>query len=353
MQTWQTQRGGPGRTRSVDVLKVNAEYVESSSDADRESPIPRFFDATPEYSLLGDFAALDVTWQTTDSLAMTFSEIYDFQTNQSARTSVGGIIEHSEDFRSYVELRYLNARDITLLDLGVMYKLTSKYTLASSVTYDTDEGDVQTVTGTIRRRFPDNTLGVSIAYNNISSETSSAWSSSRGGRAETRAAGLRRRLRADDLNLCRGRRAAWAGSDRRTTRGGNETPGIPCGGGHRRAEEVGEARSRADRLRPDQRRRRRARDRAAPCGCGGVHPQRDARRPRVDRAALAPCHARRDRPGAPRGACERGDGQRGDRGGRDQRRRGVHAGRRRRARNDARRGAPQLHRRHRAPPPRR
>ncbi len=201
LQTWQTQRGGPGRMRSVDFLKVNAEYVESSSDVDRESPINRFFDGFPEYSLLGDFATVDVVWQATDAFALSFSEIYDFEINQSARTSVGGVIQHSEEFSSYAELRYINARDITLLDFGANYKLTSKYSVSGSVTFDTDEGDVQTVRGLIRRLFPTNTLGLSIAYNNISSETSIGVVFEPNGRYETRAAGLRRRLRAEDLNL--------------------------------------------------------------------------------------------------------------------------------------------------------
>ena len=211
MQTWQTQRGGPGRMRSVDFLKVNVEYVESSSDADRESPLQRFFDAFPEYSLLGDFGTVDVVWQVSDAFALSFNEIYDFDLNQSARTSVGGVVRHSEEFSSYAEARYLNARDITLVDFGANYKLTDKYTVSTSVTLDTDEGDVQTVSGTIRRRFPTNSLGVTVSYNNVSSETSLGVVFEPLMAAESRAAALRRRLRAEDYNLIGGvpPRATW------------------------------------------------------------------------------------------------------------------------------------------------
>lgn len=206
MQTWQTQRGGPGRMRSVDFLKVNLEYVNSSSDADRESPIPRFFDAFPEYSLLGDFAMADIVWQATDAVAISFNEIYDFETNQSARTSVGGVVQHSENFRSYAELRFINARDITLFDFGAEYKLTEKYRVTGSVTYDTDEGDIQTISGSLHRRFPNYTLGVRGAYNNISGDTSFSVVFEPAGRQETRTSGLRRRLRAEDFNLLEGNR---------------------------------------------------------------------------------------------------------------------------------------------------
>jgi hypothetical protein len=208
MQTWQTQRGGPGRMRSVDFLKVNAEYVESSGDADRESPIMRFFDSMPEYSLLGDFGTLDVMWQVSDALALSFNEIYDAEIGQSARTSVGGVVKHSEDFSSYAELRYLNARDITLLDLGVEYRLTTRYAVSTSLTFDTDEGDVQTVQGTIRRRFPTNTLGVTVRYNNIDGETSVGVVFEPQGAAESRASALRRHRRAEDMTLIEGTSAA-------------------------------------------------------------------------------------------------------------------------------------------------
>lgn len=200
-QTWQTQRGGPGRTHSVDVFKLRTEYVDSSSDADRESPIKRFFDAYPEYSLLGDFGTIDFAWQVTEAVALSFNEIYDFDINQSARTSVGASIQHSDDFSSFAEARYINARDITLVDFGFNMKLTTLYTVSASVTLDTDEGDLQTVQTTVRRRFPDNTVGLTLRYNNITSETSFGMIFEPLGKTESRAAALRRRLRAEDKSL--------------------------------------------------------------------------------------------------------------------------------------------------------
>lgn len=192
-QTWQTQRGGPGRYRSVDFITLNTEIVESSSDADRESPIGRFFDYRPEYSLLGDYATVDAVVQLSDSVAVTANTIYDFETNQPARTSAGGTIQHSQDFSTFAEARYINARDVTLVDFGASYKLTPRYSISGYVTFDTDESDVQSVATTIRRRFPVATLGVTLRYNNISSESSVGVVFEPNGR-DDRAAELRRRL---------------------------------------------------------------------------------------------------------------------------------------------------------------
>jgi hypothetical protein len=171
-QTWQTQRGGPGRWRSVDVLRLNTDVVFSSSDADKESPIGRFNEARPEYSFLGDYFTADLAWQATDVVGLVFSTVYDLDINQPARTVAGGTIQHNPEFSSYAQVRYLNALDATYVDAGVTYQLTRKYTVGAGLTYDTDENDVQEVSGTLRRRFSDATLGVRLGYNNIIGETS-------------------------------------------------------------------------------------------------------------------------------------------------------------------------------------
>lgn len=174
-QTLQTQRGGAGRWRSVDWFTLDTELVYSTDDADDETPgatIGRFFDFRPEYSFLGDFASVDATWQVTDALALSSNYVYDIDFDQPARASAGGVIQHSPDFSTYAEVRYINALDTTYVDGGVAYELTRRYTATASATYDTDEGDLQSVGGTLRRKMRDAVLGFSIRYDNILSETS-------------------------------------------------------------------------------------------------------------------------------------------------------------------------------------
>jgi hypothetical protein len=171
-QTWQTQRGSHGRWHTVDVLKLSTDVFYSSEDADKESPIGRFFDWRPEYSLLGDFATVDGVWQVSDAVAITAGTVYDLDLNQPARTIAGGKIQHSQDFSTFAEARYINARDITLVSFGATQRITRKYTVTGSATLDTDEGDLQFIGGTVRREFPQVTLGMTVGYDNISGETS-------------------------------------------------------------------------------------------------------------------------------------------------------------------------------------
>lgn len=171
-QTWQSQRGGPARSRSVDVFKLNAEAVISSSNVDASSPVGRFFDFRPEYSTLGTFGALEAVWQASEAVGLAARTTYDFDLNQPAYTYAGAIVDHTPDFSSFAQLRYVNSQNNTFLTLGTRYVLTTKYSVSGSVTWDTEAGELQYITGEIRRRFPNVVFGVSAGYNNINDVTS-------------------------------------------------------------------------------------------------------------------------------------------------------------------------------------
>src|SRR5690606_21958824 len=76
-QTFQTQRGGPGRRRTVDWLSVDGEIVMTNDEAERESPIGRWIEGRPEESQLGDFATLRSAWLASEAVAITGETVYD------------------------------------------------------------------------------------------------------------------------------------------------------------------------------------------------------------------------------------------------------------------------------------
>ncbi len=172
-QTFQTQRGGPGRWRSVDLLTWNTEVVIPSGDTDKTTPIGRYYDARPEYSALGDsFVHTDATWQATEILGVGTDAVFDFGKNQLARSSVGVTLQHAPDFNTYAELRSVGALDESFFNLGASYQITRKYTFATEASYNADKGEFQSINFEVRRRFPNVVLGVGISYNNITSQTS-------------------------------------------------------------------------------------------------------------------------------------------------------------------------------------
>lgn len=171
-QRWQTERGGPGRWRSVDVATLRTDLVLASDDVDGESPYARFIEFRPEQSNLSDHFAAEGTWQLTEAVGVVGSTIYDLDFGQPTKTSIGGVIQHTPDFSTHAEMRYLNPEDATYYIVSAQYDATRKYTILGSATFDGDEATFQQIGFEVRRRFPNAVLGVSFTYNDIAAETS-------------------------------------------------------------------------------------------------------------------------------------------------------------------------------------
>lgn len=170
-QTWQTQRGGPGRWHYVDVFTLDTGVTWASDDADRRGPITHFVDYRPEYSYVGNAWDLEGTWQLSDTYALSGSNSFDLDSNSQQRSSVGVIIHHNPSYSSFMELRSLNAQDSTVLDFGAAYMMTSKIELGATLTYDLNEGGFQETNFEVRRRFASALMGFNISYNEITNET--------------------------------------------------------------------------------------------------------------------------------------------------------------------------------------
>lgn len=170
-QTWQTKRGGPGRWYDVDVFKLNTEAVFASDDMDRQTPIGRFYDFRPEYSVPGNYLYNEGFWQVTSIAAISGSNIYDFDIQQQARSNIGILFEHSPAFRTFVDVRYINSQDATNLLMGSAYEF-EKYGISLNADYNTTEGGFQAISTEVRRRSAAAMLGANISYNDITGETS-------------------------------------------------------------------------------------------------------------------------------------------------------------------------------------
>ncbi|HZW09482.1 MAG TPA: hypothetical protein VFF69_06220 [Phycisphaerales bacterium] len=172
-QTWQTKRGGPGRWRSVDVLKLRTEYVWSSGDVDREYPIGHWFEDRPELSSPGEFIDAELLWQVSDPVGIAGRIIYDVEeTHQPEYSTLGVIIDHDERLRSSFGQRFVNALDSTLLFYNLNYELTEKYRATAEITYDSTVDDFDRVSFTLRRDYPNITVGIGYSYNFIADEAS-------------------------------------------------------------------------------------------------------------------------------------------------------------------------------------
>lgn len=169
-QTWQTQRGGPGRWHSVDVFRLNTGFTQSSDDADREYDIARWIGHRPEYSSVGEAFDAEGSWQLSDAYLIAGSMVYDTDDSRFARSNAGLQVAHNPEYSSFVEYRQLDLQDSQVLDLGARYLMTSKYEIGGWVTYDLSAGEWQGVNADVRRRFASVLLGVNISWDTIDDE---------------------------------------------------------------------------------------------------------------------------------------------------------------------------------------
>lgn len=170
-QTFQTQRGGPGQWHNVDLLTLSTNYIYSTSDVDQTSPYGRFFDYRPEYSNPGEYGTIDAALRLTDATSITAGEIFSFDRNEVATTSVGLLIRELPKFSAAVDLRFLNPQDSTFLNLVLSYELTSKYSVILGAEFDATTGDFQTAIVELHRKFRSLELAVAVATDQISGET--------------------------------------------------------------------------------------------------------------------------------------------------------------------------------------
>jgi hypothetical protein len=170
-QTWQTMRGEPGKQRSVDVFRLDTDYVVASKDANRRSPIGRWYESRPENSETGEFFLTDAAWQATDTLAFTASNVYDFEASQPARTSVGMLLEQGQDFSTFMEYRFINSQNSQFLDVGGQYKISDKYQLGALTSYSAKTSTFQDFSANLQRRSASVIFGVDVSYNSVTGKT--------------------------------------------------------------------------------------------------------------------------------------------------------------------------------------
>lgn len=171
-QTFQTKRGVPGNERSADVVILSTDIVFSDNNVDPRSPIGRWSEVRPENASAGDFFVSDLVWNLTDALSITGASVFDLDSNQQAMTAGGLLLRHSPRFRTYLDARFLNPQDSTLISLGSAYEFTTKYTFSTFLSYDATAGGFQGASVELRRSFSAALLGLAASYNDITGETS-------------------------------------------------------------------------------------------------------------------------------------------------------------------------------------
>ncbi|MEM1445982.1 MAG: LPS assembly protein LptD [Planctomycetota bacterium] len=171
-QTFQTRRGGPGRQRTVDWVRLNSAVVLQTEDGQDNERVGRFYDYRPEYSRGGDFAFTEALWQISDSVGAVGEITYDFEDNEVAQWRVGGVLQQGRRLRTVLSYEELEPLDSSLINWGLTYELTTKYRLAANQTLDLSGNERRRLDLALERRLPRWSFRVTASWDQLDDEQS-------------------------------------------------------------------------------------------------------------------------------------------------------------------------------------
>jgi len=167
VNTWQTNRGGPGRTRTVDWIQWRNDVVLVTEDSANPAAIGRYYDYRPEYTLGDDHFYSELMWAATEVTALTGELTHSFDEGSVVQWRLGIENRHTDALTTSINYREIDALNAKLLSYGAQLQLTTKYRVGLFQVLDFGEGTSRTLTLTLDRRMPRATLGVAIGYDDI------------------------------------------------------------------------------------------------------------------------------------------------------------------------------------------
>ncbi|MEM7576543.1 MAG: hypothetical protein AAF328_03625 [Planctomycetota bacterium] len=171
-QTFQTRRGGPGRQRTVDWVRLNSAVVLQTQDVQDNERVGRFYDYRPEFSRGGDFAFTEALWQVSDSVGAVGEITYDLEDDEVAQWRIGGLLQQGSRLRTTLSYEELEALDSALLNWGLNYELTTKYRLAANQTLDISGNERRRLDLALERRLPRWSFRVTASWDQLDDEQS-------------------------------------------------------------------------------------------------------------------------------------------------------------------------------------
>jgi hypothetical protein len=156
--TLQTQRGGPGRWRSVDWIVLDTDLVGRTDTGTVPDLVPRFFSYRPEYGLGGNHFYSHLLWMVSDTFATAGELTYDLENDRVAQWRAGAVLRQTPRLRLFLDYDQISVGNATvdaeLLSFGFTYQLTPKYLLGLRQVVDVGRGEMRGLDLTLERRLP-------------------------------------------------------------------------------------------------------------------------------------------------------------------------------------------------------
>ncbi|MGH7213195.1 MAG: LPS assembly protein LptD [Tepidisphaeraceae bacterium] len=170
-QRWQTKRGGPGRWRSVDFFTLNVEgNLFFNQPEDDELPPEQFrglfFSSLPETSVPRNGINADTTWRVSDTTVVLADAQWNADETELATAAIGIAVSRDTNTSYFLGTRYIEVLDSNITTAALYYRLSTKYALSLSQSWDFGRGENVSSNLTVTRRFDRFFLSVTAYYDN-------------------------------------------------------------------------------------------------------------------------------------------------------------------------------------------
>jgi hypothetical protein len=178
-QKFQTQRGGPGKWRTVDWIvfdveagfftdKENSQFVPPDAYNKDDWPVTRdykrrpktnrshgdYIASRPEDSISSNFLATNFQYRLSDTTMLVHDSVFDLNRGQMGTSNISLAVEREPRMSYFVGWRYIHDTENSLIAAGANYKLSEKHTVAIREMYDIKEGRNYSTELVYIRRWP-------------------------------------------------------------------------------------------------------------------------------------------------------------------------------------------------------
>ena len=177
-QKWQTKRGGEGHWRNVDWLVFDISWAKfynqpAAGTFYAGDPVRGYlFDSRPELSQVQDAVYGNSTWRIGERLRFLDEFNYSTANSRLEQLAMGVAVDQSPDISYFIGNRYIRALDTNEVTLAGQYRLTRKYSLLLSESYDTSEKKDIVSSATLFRKLPRFNTAFTVSYDANANDTS-------------------------------------------------------------------------------------------------------------------------------------------------------------------------------------
>jgi len=153
-QRLQTQRGGPGKWRTVDwiVFDFEAGFFNDAQKGERTHG--DYVYSRPEDSRSSNFLAMNFQYRISDSTVVVYDGVYDANRGNMGTSNISLAVEREPRLSYFFGWRYIHDTNNSLLGAGANYKLSEKHSVAIREFYDVELGRNYTTELAYIRKWP-------------------------------------------------------------------------------------------------------------------------------------------------------------------------------------------------------